>query len=919
MSETSHVFISYSRENQAIVEQLRSDLQQARINIWIDKIGLKPSTPDWDDALRIAIRDASAVILVASPNSRRSAYVRDEIAIAKGANKPIYPVWVDGDDWMDTVPMGMGTVQNVDLRGDNYAKNLPRLIGSLSGQVADIEPAPIVEAPAPTPAPIEPRNPYKGLRAFRAEDQADFFGRDALVETLFEAVGKMEQSTRFLAVLGASGSGKSSVMMAGLLPKLQGKYTDWLFLDPIVPGNHPLEKLTITLARQLSQKTHSGIREDLLDVSTRGLHRLACELSDKPVILYIDQFEEVFTLVDEEYERRQFIDLLTTASTETDSVLYVLLSMRADFYDRPAQYREFGRIIEKHHVLITPMTLADLYDVVQQPALLPDVALNFDEDLVTEMVFAVREEAAALPLLQFTLDQLFERREGQTLTRNAYEELGGIQGALAKHAEASYQNLPSEEHQSLARALFLRLIEAGQTEQDTTRRRASYSELTLPDAHQTKILQEVVQKFVSARLLVSDVGGRYSEPDGETRTIEVSHEALIREWDRLGEWLRDAREDLRLQKSLAADVAEWKRREQPADMLYRGTVLAEALTWSEKNSASRNETHFLNESQRAETEKDEQEARNRRNLRYALGGLVAVIVIALAVVAWNTNRTNTELQGEIDFFNLEVGRFEILQAGNVVVPLRTQTPGIFEPTLTSIANLNNHDPSLPENQMIDESGIEMVLVPAGCFFMGSVSGDSDEKPMHEVCFEEDFWIDKYEVTNEQFGSIGCSDYSSEPEQPRNCVMWVKAVEHCAIRGARLPTEAEWKYAARGPNSLIYPWGNEFVADNGVYTDNSNNKTELVGSHPAGVSWVGAYDMSGNLWEWVSTIYDQEVYPYPYATDDGRENIDSSDYHVFSGGSFSSNTNYMRSANRVRGNSAIGSNFLGFRCARAYQR
>ncbi|MEL6307114.1 MAG: toll/interleukin-1 receptor domain-containing protein, partial [Chloroflexota bacterium] len=548
-------FISYSRENIEIVERLRNDLQTAGVNLWIDKVGLQPGTPDWDEALREAIRACDAVLFIASPASRRSAYVRDEIALAKDGKKPIYPVWVDGDNWMDAVPMGLGSTQNVDLRGESYAQNLPRLIGALNGNIDNEQETQIVEPVLPDP-PVKPvanpRNPYKGLCAFREADTADFFGRSILIEELLSAIDNTANKARLLAVLGASGSGKSSVMMAGVLPQLRQAHPDWLFLDPIVPSANPLEKLTITLARQLPQKSHSGIREDLLDRSTRGLHRLISELADTPVVLYIDQFEEVFTLVEKESERRQFIDLIITAVTESDGVLTVLLSMRADFYDRPAQYREFGELIEKQHKLITPMTLADLYDVIQQPAQLPDVSLTFDDNLVTEMVFAVREEVAALPLLQFTLDQLFQRREGNTLTKSAYDDMGGIQGALAQHAEATYNNLPSDQHRALARALFLRLIEAGQTEQDTTRRRATYSELTLPDAEQTRILQEVANTFVDARLLVTD-------QSDESRTIEVSHEALIREWERLGTWLHDAREDLRLQKSLSADVAEWQR------------------------------------------------------------------------------------------------------------------------------------------------------------------------------------------------------------------------------------------------------------------------------------------------------------------------------------------------------------------------
>ncbi len=903
-------FISYSRENQAIVERLRQDLQTAGIDIWIDKIGLQPGTPDWDEALRVAIKASKAVILVASPSSRRSPYVRDEIALAKGANKSIYPVWVDGDDWMDAVPMGLGSTQNVDLRSDNYATNLSSLIAALSGQAQEneslIEPVP----PEPSITPVEnPRNPYKGLRAFREEDSSDFFGRTILIEDLLSAIENEKQSARLLAVLGASGSGKSSVMMAGVLPQLRENHPDWIFLDPIVPSANPLEKLTIVLARQFENKSQTAIREDLLDRSTRGLHRVACELSDKPLVLYIDQFEEVFTLVEKETERRQFIDLITTAVNEPDGVLYVLLSMRADFYDRPAQYREFGTVIEKQHILITPMTLADLYDVVQLPAQLPDAGMRFEDGLVTEMVFAVREESSALPLLQFTLEQLFQRREGNTLTNNAYQEIGGVQGALAQHAEATFNNLPSEQHKTLARSLFLRLIEAGQTEQDTTRRRATYSELTLPDAEQSRILQVTADAFVNARLLVTD-------QSGEKRTIEVSHEALIREWQRLGTWLHDAREDLRLQKSLSADVAEWLRRSKPDDMLYRGTVLTDAQVWAERNNASRDETMFINESMRLEQERFAQEQRAARNLRYAFVGLGAVILIALFAIVVIQSRTNADLQAEATAlagtsdYQIEYAQAQVNYAATRdfgLSPLDiTQTPATdFFATATAYAGFDNFDWQ-PVIETFD--GVEMVLVPAGCFFMGS-NEFSDEQVIHEQCFEDDFWIDQYEVTNEQFETLGGEvadnpDWSN-PMQPRTSVTWFEAQTFCELRGGSLPTEAQWEYAARGNDSMVYPWGNEFGSDNV-----SSSEVSIVGSYESNESWVGAYDMSGNVREWVRSKYQ----PYPYATDDGRENLDDENVgRVLRGGSFFGNSSLLRSADRLRNSPYSWDYDSGFRC------
>jgi formylglycine-generating enzyme required for sulfatase activity len=937
----THVFISYSRENLPDVRRITTDLLNAGLNVWIDQAGLKAGTADWEQALRDAIEGASAVLFMASPTARRSAYVRDELAIAQAKNRAIYPVWVAGEERTDCVPMGLGYVQLVDVRGSSYAAGLQKLIEALQSEQLSMpkteESKPVVDTSKP------PRNPYKGLQAFRADDEADFFGRDTLIEELVVKLGNGVKPPRLLVVLGASGSGKSSVVMAGLLPRLQKGAIkgseNWLYLNPIVPGNNPIEGLTIVLARLMKDKSQTAIREDLMNHNKRGLHALTRELSDKPVVLYIDQFEELFTLVNDEAERRQVIDLLSTAITGPNGILTVILSMRADFYDRPMQYAEFGGLIESHHVAVKLMSLADLYDVVQKPA--QQAGLIFDEGLVTEMVFTVREEVAALPLLQFTLDQLFEKRDGRTLTLQAYEEMGGVQGALAQHAEATFDNLPSEQHKTLARALFLRLIEAGATEQDTTRRRATGSELTLTDATATRILQETANAFVDARLLVTD-------QSGDERTMEVSHEALIREWKRLGTWLHEAREDLRLQKTLPTTVAEWLRRNHPEAMLYHGTVLQEAQSWAERNIASRDETLFLHESAKAEAERKRIEEWTKRRMRQLGFSLMGVIVVALLGLLVFVGQNTTRLQSEAATLQFQALHNQVqadwiatrasgMGVGGFPPSGLTQTPAVaFFATATMQAAQVQWTPT---EQVFDN--VAMVLVPAGCFWMGSLTTDN-EHPVHEVCFDAPFWIDRYEVTNEQFAQFdGKAERESEycdlnldniittderatcTELPRSSVAWVEARDYCQVsRGVRLPTEAEWEYAARGPNSLVYPWGNTFEGDNVVYHANSSVLPDIVGSRQGGVSWVGAYDMSGNVWEWTNTIYDNaqftREFPYPYATDDGREDNKTDVYfiRVMRGGSFQVGEFGLRSAYRYPSGSIEHIN--GFRCARSYE-
>jgi hypothetical protein len=247
---------------------------------------------------------------------------------------------------------------------------------------------------------------------------------------------------------------------------------------------------------------------------------------------------------------------------------------------------------------------------------LPEVQLTFEGGLVEEVLFAVEGQSGALPLLEFTLDQLVRRRDGQQLTRHAYQEMGEVKGALLQYAEEVYQELPSNEHREAARDLFLRLIHPGITEQDTTRRRAWYAEFEQADVVQTQRLQEVLERFIRARLLTSNqISG--------IRTIEVSHEALIRAWKRLAAWLGEARADILFQQSLSDDVAEWEQRERPRDRLYRGVQFKEAQGWASRNRPSKQEAVFLQAS-----------ARQRTLSRVSLVVLACVLFSLLVAAGW---------------------------------------------------------------------------------------------------------------------------------------------------------------------------------------------------------------------------------------------------------------------------------------------
>src|SRR6266496_1183694 len=650
VSHLSHVFLSYARTDGSFVSQLQSDLQARGIPVWIDHEDNQPSTPDWEDSLRKAIRQASAVVLVASPSARGSRYVKDELRIAEMYRRPVYPLWAMGNAWMDAVPIGWGGTQYIDAREERYQEALHEMVMILEKLNSPVDAA--VAGPELGSLQSEPpRNPYKGLHAFRREDAGDFFGRNRFINALVEALQKQlateEQGAskaRLLTVIGSSGSGKSSVVMAGLLPQLQrgvlAGSQGWVYLEPMVPGQHPIEALTLALSPSFPARSLKALREDVEDDTGRGLHRLMTTLRAKPedkVLLLIDQFEELFTQTVDENERKRFIDLLITAITEPQGPAIAILTFRADFYDRPLSYPELGQLIESHHMAVFPMEMSDLREVIEKPAHLPDVRLTFEGDLVGDLLFEVQGQVGALvgalPLLQFTLDQLFQRRQGRQLTTQAYREIGGVKGALANHAEATYASLASEDHRRLARALFLRLVDPGTTEQDMTRRRAVFSELELPDPQETATLREVVKIFTTARLLVTNTVAGVS-------TVEVSHEALMREWKRLADWIHEAREDIQQRKAISEDAMEWKRRGCPIDRLYRGSQLSEALAWRERNSPSIDEEAFLSASiaererqKTAEQERQIQEEQQQKKYTRRMVLAAGVVGLAIATVA----------------------------------------------------------------------------------------------------------------------------------------------------------------------------------------------------------------------------------------------------------------------------------------------
>lgn len=462
--------------------------------------------------------------------------------------------------------------------------------------------------------------PYKGLHFFDEADAGLFFGREALTERLVARF--MEQiaaDTRCLSIVGASGSGKSSVVRAGLIPALRWRQpsSGWpIFV--ITPTAHPLETLAPALGGELQLPLAARrLVDDLLQRPERlnlALQEAAATAGAGHALLVVDQFEELFTLCRSEVERQAFVDSLTTAVTAPDATAAAVIVLRADFYAHCARYDRLREMLSQHQEYIGPMTTDELRRAIEEPARCEH--WEFEPGLVDLLLHDVGADAAscpepgALPLLSHALLATWERRRGRTLTLSGYTASGGVRGAIAETAESVFYDQLDQEQRQIARQIFLRLTELGGGDAAAdTRRRVSIDELArVPEERES--VHAVLSALADARLVTTDANA-----------AEVAHEALIREWPTLRGWLEEDREGLRLHRHLTEAAQDWDVGGRDPGSLYRGARLQQALEWAGAHPRDVNalELAFLDASrEEAEREVREREAQRQRELDAAL-------------------------------------------------------------------------------------------------------------------------------------------------------------------------------------------------------------------------------------------------------------------------------------------------------------
>ena len=618
------VFLSHNSADKPAVEEVAHRLIQAGLQPWLDTWNLIPGAP-WQEGIEEALTASTSVAVFVGPSGIspwHNEELRDALdrAVRSRDDYRVIPVLLPGAA-ESSVSGFLARRVWVDFRSGLDAEDaFGRLVAGVKGEAIEVGSYELPDEPAP----------YRGLLSFDQQHARFFFGRDADCQRLLERLAQHP----FVVVVGASGSGKSSLVKAGLLPSLaQNILPDssrWRVLA-FTPGSQPLLAVASQLATFLPLVDRPRAVDDsmarLAERSDTLRSTLFAYTADQPtsVLLIVDQFEEVFTLCQEGPERcraqiEQFIANLADAVHESNGRIRVLLTLRADFLDRCLAYPKLRELLEDRQLLLGPLEAAGLREAIVRPAGV--VGALLEKGLVEILLRDVGSEPGMLPLLQQALYELWLRRRGPWLTLEAYQASGGVLGALQKRADDTYQALTPPQ-QEIARSIFVRLTALGEGAVDT-RRRVHREELYPADTDRSTV-DTVLQVLSSsrARLIVADES-----------TAEVAHEALIQRWALLGRWLEEDRHALRVHRRLTEAAGEWERNQGDESYLYQGSRLMEVEEWASAHSSEMNqgEQGFLTASlalRRREEVKQEAERRTRQRRARVLTALVTALAILL--------------------------------------------------------------------------------------------------------------------------------------------------------------------------------------------------------------------------------------------------------------------------------------------------
>ncbi len=729
-------------------------------------------------------------------------------------------------------------------------------------------------------------SPFPGLRAFGEGDAPIYFGRGRETDGL---IGRLANTARFITVVGVSGSGKSSLVAAGLVPRLKDNAIpgsrDWrsVRFTPGELGENPFVALAAGFKAVFARHNRTP-REEAerlvadLKVLDEWLAWLLEGASDwAELVLFVDQFEELFTVVKPSY-RAPFSELLAHAATLPR--LRIVATLRADFYHRCVEQPALAELLRTGSYPLAVPGVGALYEMIARPA--ERAGLSFEPSyLPTRILDDTGKDPGALPLMAFALAELYDRRNnaGQ-LTEAAYDGFDGVQGAIGQRAEDTFTALDAQAQKVLLE-VFRELVEVDPAEGGwvATRRRAPVDE-----AAKTPNAQRLVEAFEKARLLLPGEG------EDQARTVEVAHEALLRNWPRLVKWIEETGDDLGTLRQLLRAAEEWDRQAQRGELCWprRRRRQAEAALkrlgkWPGKTASS-----FLT-------------ASHKRSQRVAIGLAFTASVLGILFGSWI----------------LSVFGFSSID--HQIAWLRAHVGWYIEPEMAEICGADTTR-----------------CTPDRSFLMGSPSdhgdADTDEQPQHIVAFEDGYHIGLKEVTFAEYDIYALTKSLPLPDdnnwgrgaRPVILVSWDDAKNYARWlseqtgKAYRLPTEAEWEYAARAGTVSRYWWGDEIGKKRancdgcGSWWD--NDRTAPVGQFPA--NRFGLHDTAGNVSEWTEDCWHNN---YHEAPQDGSawlddENAMCGGRRVLRGGSWYGRPWDLRSAFRSGNYPDDRYDYLGFRLA-----
>jgi DNA-binding SARP family transcriptional activator/WD40 repeat protein len=465
------------------------------------------------------------------------------------------------------------------------------------------------------------RNPYKGLRSFEEADTGDFFGRETLLAGVVE---RLAGGGRFVALVGASGSGKSSLLRAGVVPAVRRGAmagAPW-FVTTMTPGEDPIAELAMAIGR-VSVRPIAELRTVIAEPGGFGRAvRAALPDDGSQLLLVVDQLEEIFTLCSDEEARASFLNGIAQAAFDERARLRVVTALRADAYDRPLQYRTFALLLDANTITVMPPNPEELEAAITGPA--ARVGVDLEHGMLSRLVGDLVDRPAALALLQFTMAELYDQRRSGLLTLDAYRLIGGVSGALAHRADAIHEALSGDER-AIARRAFGRLVVVGDNSIEG-RRRPPVDQLVAGSDRES--VMAVLDRFADQRLLTFD-----RDPITRAPTVEIAHEALINAWPQLRAWVDEDRSGLRLLQHLETAATHWEASGRDDADLYRGSRLAAAIDWTDTHGEMVNpiENAFLSAARDVHGAELRAARRSTRRLRRRLG--VASVALVLAIIA----------------------------------------------------------------------------------------------------------------------------------------------------------------------------------------------------------------------------------------------------------------------------------------------